>query len=394
MSLATSQYQPAAFSRRELWWSRLRWPLGMLGLALTLILVLFLFNPFEIHRPYSTSNPLPAGTRAMAQVLRDQGVDVHEATSVAAAEQLLRKGDATLVVVDDAWLSQDQVVQLASLAKRTVLVDPAQGVLDQLLPGIRADGSQYVGNSASPGEQCSAPAAHAAGNINIHYASFRLTTSDAKHSLCFLDDHHERAFLAQDRTGRVTAVTSIDFVINYQLPQAGNAALGFWLTGSQPNLVWLLPEPPSGSTQSTPEANPAKIIPPWAMTIFWVLLVSVAFLALWRIRGFGRPVGEPLPVIALHNETLDGRGSLYRKSRDYDHAVAGLRAGFAHRIAPRVGLLPSDNLDTTVQAIASYTGVSDLLVRELLAGPGPQTQDDFVQFTKNLTALEQKVTRK
>ena len=85
----------------------------------------------------------PTGTRALARILAEQGVEVRVVRSHEQAAAELRDGAATLVLPDAPALSDDAISALAAPAADVVLIDPRSRTLRLI-----ADGANAVGVAA------------------------------------------------------------------------------------------------------------------------------------------------------------------------------------------------------------------------------------------------------
>lgn len=77
----------------------------------------------------------PVGARALAEVLREQGVDVVRADGLDSAIAALSPSSTLLINDPDSALDEKQYSQLAQAAAAVVLIAPA-AALDGILPGV------------------------------------------------------------------------------------------------------------------------------------------------------------------------------------------------------------------------------------------------------------------
>ncbi len=112
--------------------------------------------------PLSTTNPGPVGSKALAQVLGQQGVTVKTAASLAQVRDAA--GDDTTVLVYDPEgnLDHEGYDQLTSVASTIVVVEPHFAALQALAPTVHAAGGP--GGAASA--DCDLPAAQRAARID------------------------------------------------------------------------------------------------------------------------------------------------------------------------------------------------------------------------------------
>ncbi len=100
-------------------------------------------------------------------------------------------------------------------------------------------------------------------------------------------------------------------------------------------------------------------------------LIAAAVLVWWRARRRGVLVGEPRPVEVVANELLAGQAALYRRSKDYEHIAARLRAATLRRIRPMLAVGTDITPDRLVATIAARTRADPGMVDAALYGPVP-----------------------
>ncbi|MGY4097999.1 DUF4129 domain-containing protein [Nocardia sp. R16R-3T] len=100
-------------------------------------------------------------------------------------------------------------------------------------------------------------------------------------------------------------------------------------------------------------------------------LIAAAVLVWWRARRRGALVGEPRPVEVAANELLAGQAALYRRSKDYEHIAARLRAATLRRIRPMLGVGTDITPDRLVTTVAARTRADPDMVGAALFGPVP-----------------------
>src|SRR6478735_4303948 len=112
-----------AGSRARGRWRRARWPLVVVVALLALAGLSAIARPTTSSTPLAPDNPGPAGARAVAEVLRDQGVEVTYVTTVADAVAASADG-GTLLVAQGDFLLDEQVEALVRTPTDLVLVAP------------------------------------------------------------------------------------------------------------------------------------------------------------------------------------------------------------------------------------------------------------------------------
>lgn len=327
----------------------------------------------------------PAGTRALAEILRDHGVDVVVARDREAAADALSHGPATLVLPDTPALSDEGVTALTSRAADVVLLEPRTRTLDLLLPGSAPAGVAPTGAVAAG---CDLPEAERSGPIEPR----GLYAPGAGVTGCYPVDGGHGLIVGPngDGDGRIAALDARALFTNEHLASNGNAALAVNLAGRHPLVVWYVPGP--GDTDLA-DADPSlgELTPPWVSPVIVLLLVAGVAAAIWRGRRFGPLVTERLPVTVRASETTEGRARLYAASRDALHAADQLRIGTLTRLAKLLGLGPTASAPEIADAAAARVGLDRGAVRGTLIDDIPRTDGDLVALHARLRHLEDAV---
>jgi len=360
-------------------WRRARWWVAAALVVTVLAVVQLATSRTFSDEPYSPDNRDADGTRAVAQVLRGQGVRVEEVRTPQAAVRALdgAHGATTLLVTYDSSVPAEQVAVLPGGATDVVLMAPSSELLDRVAPSV----SYAYRDAAGPlAAGCADPDAVAAGSLAGSGTGLVSSTADA--TSCFVAD----GAAAMVREGNVTVLDSVDPFVNARVLEAGNAALALRVLGAHETLVWLTPSPRLMAAEA--DGNPAS-----RSTWLVVLLALGALLVWWRGRRLGPLVAEPLPVVVPSDEVTIGRARLYRRARAAPHAAALLRAGTIDRIASSIGLAPHSDPDQVVGAVARAARRDPHEVRALLYGPAPTTTAALADLTTALDQLAREVRR-
>jgi hypothetical protein len=358
------------------------------GVVLTLVVlavIAWIGAYLTAPRPGARMDPAstgPDGTHALVTLLRDGGVDVVVADSIADVEQAARP-DTLILVAESQYLTDDgQLDRLAKAPGDLLLVEPTARTREALLPGVRISGASTFDSNPN----CTLREATRAGSVRFGPSD----TFDAKDSRVITSCYDGVLIRFRDNGRTITAVGSSDFMTNGALLQAGNAALAMNLAGDRPRLIWYAPHHIEGETSSA--TSIFDLIPDNVTWIVWQLWVVVLLVALWKGRRPGPLVAEDLPVVVRASETVEGRGRLYRSRRARDRAAAALRTATLQRLLPRLGLGTGAQAQAVVMTVAQRTGIDAGFVSHHLFGPPPSTDNDLLQLAHALDEIERQVT--
>lgn len=360
-----------------------------------------------LSTPTSTGLLEPAnrgqdGGAALAQVLRDQGVQVEVVEgSARLTDGSTPTGPGTTVLLPHtAYLGPEggaALVEALAPVDRLVVLVPSPDQAPQL--GLDVDVSWTARGPLTP--ECTIGPVRE-GDV--------LSTADAMLSAggsgrgqvqaCYppgaghnLGGARDGAMLtwpaAPERPETVVATTSTAWT-NSRITEEANAALALRLLGGSERLVWVLPQP--GDSGLDAPAGLWDVLPRNLTAWVWLLGAAVAALALWRGRRLGPVVAEPLPAVVPAGETTRSRGRLYRQARDREHALEALREGTRRQVAPLLGLPPTTDHDRLVGTVADATGRPANELAALLTGSGAAADDEaLVGGARALRELEEQV---
>lgn len=327
----------------------------------------------------------PTGSRAIAEVLRDQGVPVTRVDTVEAAVAGDR-ADRTVVIGVPQALAPGELQQLAELDARLVVVGPNDEQLADLGLPAEVDAEVEVDRRRPA---CELDVAARAGEVDLGGLTYRADAGTdaagcyaAGGAATLLDLPEPRASVLGDGT----------VLTNGRLAERGNAALAYGLLSREEGgVLWLVPRPgrpvPDGEQPSLSE-----LLPDGLLLGALQLLVAVAVLALWRARRLGRVVEEPLPVVVRAAETVEGRSRLYRAAQAQGSAAEAVRAATRERLARRVGLPAAADRRMLVTVVAKRTGRDARALDALLYGGAPPDDAALVRLVTDLRTLESVLT--
>jgi hypothetical protein len=341
--------------------------------------------------PYSPTDASPTGSKAIAEVLRQQGVhvsatDTFEATRAA----LTATHDSTLMLVDqNGYLSQTQLHSLAALTQRVVLLAPGDAELSALAPEAYQGGT-VPDRPLSPG--CDLPAAVKTGTIGGKGVGYRIVDASSTAVTCY--GSGDGVFSVVDLTHagrRTTLVGATAAFTNGHVAEHGNAALALNLLGNNDHLVWYLPSITDIAVHGGPTI--AQLTPLWVSPVIVLLIITAIAAAVWRGRRMGPLVIENLPVAVRASETMEGRARLYQRGAARLRALDALRIGAIGRLARLCGLPDHAGLDEIVSTVAGLTGRDRGGIRLLLIDTVPTTDRQLVDLSDGLQELERATAR-
>jgi hypothetical protein len=333
-------------------------------------------------------SPTPSGSRAVAEVLRDQGVTVDLATTTAAVRRLADPG-TTVLVTDPELLADSQAAAVRDSGADLVVVEALRP--ERFARTVSA-GSASPPEVRRPG--CRLAPASRAGSADAGAGGYRVDAGadSGGTRLCYARDGEASLVRVRDGNRTVTLLASGVALTNRRFGEEGNASLALGLLGGHDRLVWYLPSlsdvPATDAQESVYDLVPDGV--------WWGLVqlgVAVVLLALWRARRLGPVVPEPLPVVVQAAETVEGRARLYRRSRARDTAAESLRGARRVRLGRLLGLPARSAPTALVDAAAARAGRDPGAVAGLLYGAAPADDAALVRLADDLDALDREVRR-
>jgi hypothetical protein len=341
--------------------------------------------------PYSITNPGPGGSKALAEVLRAQGVDVIEAGTLEKARRETEAAPgATLFFGDiNGYLTNSRLREAAALSRTVVLFLPGSDELRAFTPGIVPAGAPK--NVDGVDAECTLPAARKAGSIISKGSTYRDIDGEAS-QLCFpsSDDAYSLVQISQGGT-TVSVLGAADTITNEGITGAGNAALALNLLGENDTLVWYIPTADDVEADGPPDI--ASLTPSWVTPVLTLAVVTAIAAAVWRGRRFGALVAENLPVTVRSRETMEGRARLYARSGAHGRALDALRIGTISRLARILALPGNASVTDVIRAAATVLpGWPQADIEAILVTAVPANDRDLVALSDRLLVLERAVT--
>ena len=397
---AGGTHRPSPWRRRALW--------TVVVLLVGVVTWLVTAEEATNGQALDPHNPGPRGAQAVAEVLREHGVEV---TVVRSQRELLdqRVGPGTSVVVtrteELSGATARTALRHARRADRVVLAQPEATVVSALdLPVDAKRSTAYREMTA----HCSGPAP--AGAPTPARTGERLSRGEVLYTpragagahVCFPPDASFAAggdrggYLVSvpahgDRRAPVVLHGSTEALQNGTITEADNAAVTLRALGASPHLIWYVAD--FTDVAAADQSAPVPLFPAWFAPALTLVATAVAAMMVWRGRRLGRLVTEPLPVVVRAVETTESRGRLYRRSRDRGRAAAVLRADTRQQLTAYLGLPSTTPAPEVAAAAAAVSGRPEAEVARLLCGPAPQTDEDLVQTAQGLASLEEEVRR-
>jgi hypothetical protein len=340
--------------------------------------------------PYSATDASPAGSKAIAEVLRQRGVDVVVADSLAAAKRALAgHGPSTLLLADpNDYLSATQLRALAADSAHLVLPSPTYDGLNAVAPDIKLAG---VVKRSTLTAGCDLRAATNAGTVTGTGEGLRVSppvaTVTAAAVRCFGSGDDVYSVVQTASTNHTVTVVGLSAAFsNEHAAEHGNAAFALSTLGDHDRLVWYLPT--IGDAELDTHPTIAQLTPPWVSPVLVLLVITAIVAAVWRGRRFGPLIVENLPVVVRANETMEGRARLYQKSAARQRAIDAIRIGTISRLATICGMSRQASVEDVARTVAEATGRELGGIRAVLLDDVPTDDRALVQLSDALAELE------
>jgi hypothetical protein len=369
--------------KRSLFW------LGVIAfVAVVVVIVLGTAGSQAGGTRLDPGNAAPPGTRAVAEVLRQQGVTVTATSTLVETRGAVRDpGSTTLLVYDPGlYLTDEQLQSVVGIAETVVIADASFDELRAIAPELALAG--YAGGTLEA--DCDLPAARKAGTVTSDGDGYRLVDDADGAITCFGSGDGVHALVQLERGGtRLVVLGATSALTNQHVVEEGNAALALNLLGENPDLVWYLPT--IDDVQSDAPADLGSLSPAWLTPALTLLVLTFVVGAVWRGRRFGPLVVENLPVTVRASETMLGRARLYQKSSARLRALDALRIGSLQRLAVLCGLPRTASVDDVVASVAGATGEQVTAIRRLLVDAVLASDAELVVLSDELLELERDV---
>lgn len=375
-------------------WTRTRGVVLALVVLLVAAVVIAVVRSDARHGRLDPRSADPLGSRAVAELLADQGVSTRVVTTLGPARAAAGPDTTLLIAAPDLLTKRQQTLLHTATANsdgRTVLVAPGRPSVGTLAPGVSADPAVSFDSTLSP--DCTLPAARRAGSADTGGVRYTTTAPDA--DACYPSDGRPTLLRLPARSGNGDTVVlgAPDVLSNERLDEQGNASLALQLLGSRSHLVWYLPSLSDTSAADAGDRSFFDLLPSGWLWGTLQLFVAAALAALWRARRLGPLVSERLPVAIRASETVEGRARLYRKANARDRAGTALRSTTRTRLAPLVGVPPAQAHapEALLPALSAHLDGDGQALHQLLFGPPPHDDAALISLADQLDALAREV---
>ncbi|HET6968039.1 MAG TPA: DUF4350 domain-containing protein [Ornithinibacter sp.] len=388
---------------------RARRAAAYLGVVLlgVLLLVLLALSAARPTAPLDPEGAGPEGARALAEVLRDNGVRVEVVRSIGGLEAAAPDRSTTVLLGDPTTLGPGAAGRLALAAEgagRLVLVGVGSEQLRLLGLPVRA----YPGADEDLVARCSSSVARDADVVSLLDRRYLLTedAGPVPATRCFgvpepdgesrepaPDGAYGSGLIELDAaSGRPEALV-VGFGpswANDLVAEDSNAGVALRALGASPRLLWYQPGQGDLTAPGAGSEGTQPLWPPWTVPAATLLGVAVVLLALARGRRLGRLVREPLPVVVRAAETAESRGRLYRRAGDRGRAAHILRTGTRSRLSRRLAVPPGAPPGILVHAVSGAAAREPSEVAGILFGPAPPDDPSLIHLAQQLTDLEER----
>lgn len=367
-------------------WRRLRLPVVLALLVLVTAFGVTYFRARATSGELDPTSVSPAGSRAVAELLRERGVAIRRVTAP------LDSPGGTVFVPFAGDLSPAELLRL-TYPKRgghVVLVAPSGGL--QVL-GVNVTSSSDATRAVrEPG--CAFAAAVTAGRADAGGLTYQVEPVDGFtiHTCYAAGGQPTLVRIEAAYNTSVTIVGSAQAFTNDRLAEEGDAALALGLLDHGTPVTWMMRKP-AGSASGDEVQGLFTLLPDG---VYWGLLqlvIAAVVAMVWRGRRLGPVITEPLPVVVRAAEAVEGRGRLYAAGKARGRAGWNLRRGARARLRTRLGLTADTTDDALVQAAAARASRAPADVGRLLYGPDPVDDAGLVRLAADLDHFDSEVRR-
>lgn len=322
--------------------------------------------------PLDPDSATPKGSMALAHLLEDRGISVNKVHTF--AEASTADATQTLLIVNTSLISAAAGLDLVgTAAKRTVVVGTDGGAATLVKSRTDAEPAELTAD-------CHLAEAQAAGTA---------TFSDQ-----MISGTPQRCFSGASGAGllfkeSLFVLADGSAMMNENLAEAGNAALGLNLLSPTDQVLWFIPSPSDLELAEGSATTPSDLLPSWIAPVLFQALLVFGALALWRGRRLGPLIREPLPVVVPAHETDEGYASLLQRNSHPDVAAAALREASMARLESMHDLPSQPNPSLLAGALADRLGQSEESIADVLWERRITTDTGLARLNLDLNRLEE-----
>ena len=363
--------------------------------AAVVVVVLALVLSFRgsANTPFDIESSSPNGYKALAILLRDQGVRVD---SVAASDsEISELGDAAseaVVVATPNFLSGDEREMLLSAAERGATVVFAED--DLFLP--TDDELKRAPAFSAPRGFCNIAVLEQMEAID----AWGIPISPGTDESCFNDGQGGYVTLAARGSGQLITISSPYLWVNARLQpnkEAGgepldNGPMAVALLEGHEKVTFVTAEPSPGVVPDG-EQSPLDLLPFGVKLALAQAVGAFVLFAWWRSRRLGPVVAEQLPVEIESSELVRAMGSLIRRSGSTSAAGEILRSDFRRDLALGLGIAP-DTDPATLATLAAARSSRDLSSQDFMfavAGSPVSDSETLVRLAQHIDSIRLEV---
>ena len=129
-------------------WRRFGWVITLAVVALLVLVFLVFTKAPTSTTTLSINNAQPNGARAVAEILRQHGIDVTESSTLAAASKKLG-ADGTLVIAGYAYLDKTQIASIVAWHGPVLWLAPSDYDLSTIVPNARTRNGRFFRSGLS-----------------------------------------------------------------------------------------------------------------------------------------------------------------------------------------------------------------------------------------------------
>lgn len=361
------------------------------------VMIWLAFQPQRDDGNLGIDDETGPGAAAITDVLEAQGIAVRPAQSMTQLQDELDRNPAATVLIHDKYDAM-HTASYERFQDLDHLIPPDQrvyaGVSERqqqfLLEGVETTMPVGFEEHLDVEANCHLEAAREAGDI----ASIRhgvVLTDEAQGCFGIVDTATDVTAYAFARSADGSIIfADWRMLSNAGLHDNGTATLATWSLGRSDTVIWFQPNfqfDPDPDGQLSPVQ-----LPDWArMGLVWAVLVTGIYL-FYRGRRTGPVITEPLPAEVPAAETTVGRGRLYARTNQHNHAMTTLQRASVARLARLLQLGPRTPAEAVLAETAKQLGMPLDQVHALYTPPRDRLNSaQFVTWAKQLQDLETQV---